>query len=43
MKVVKEIQNMKEQVISYGYDRAKIKAGIVHIGVGNFHRALEQW
>lgn len=25
-----------------GYDRAKLSAGIVHIGVGNFHRAHQQ-
>lgn len=25
------------------YDRSKLKAGIVHIGVGNFHRAHQAW
>jgi mannitol 2-dehydrogenase len=32
---------MKTQIIPFQYDRAQIKAGIVHIGVGNFHRAHE--
>lgn len=30
-------------LISYGYDRSGVKAGIVHIGVGNFHRAHEEF
>ena len=34
---------MKPSVISYGYDRSKVKAGILHIGVGNFHRAHEEY
>lgn len=34
---------MKAQVISYHYDREQIKPGILHIGVGNFHRAHEQF
>ena len=25
------------------YDRAALKAGIVHIGLGNFHRAHQAW
>ena len=25
------------------YDRSKLRAGIVHIGVGNFHRAHQAW
>lgn len=25
------------------YDRARLKAGIVHIGLGNFHRAHQAW
>lgn len=32
---------MKTQVISYNYNREQVKAGILHIGVGNFHRAHE--
>lgn len=25
------------------YDRSKLRSGIVHIGVGNFHRAHQAW
>lgn len=34
---------MEAQNISFGYDRNQVKAGIVHIGVGNFHRAHEEY
>lgn len=34
---------MKTQVISYNYNRKQVKAGILHIGVGNFHRAHEEF
>lgn len=34
---------MGAQNISFGYDRNLVKAGIVHIGVGNFHRAHEAY
>lgn len=34
---------MKTQVISYGYNREQVKPGILHIGVGNFHRAHEEF
>lgn len=34
---------MKRQVISYKYNREQVKAGILHIGVGNFHRAHEAY
>lgn len=34
---------MKTPVISYRYDREFIKSGILHIGVGNFHRAHEEY
>lgn len=34
---------MKTQVISFNYNREQVKAGIVHIGVGNFHRAHEEY
>ncbi|MDR1864279.1 MAG: mannitol dehydrogenase family protein, partial [Bacteroidales bacterium] len=30
---------MKTQLISFQYKRSQVSAGIVHIGVGNFHRA----
>jgi mannitol 2-dehydrogenase len=32
---------MNTQVSQFQYNRAEVKAGIVHIGVGNFHRAHE--
>lgn len=31
------------KMISYSYDRKKIMAGILHIGVGNFHRAHQEY
>ena len=34
---------MKTQVLSYNYNREHIKPGILHIGVGNFHRAHEEF
>lgn len=34
---------MKTQVISYSYNREQVKSGILHIGVGNFHRAHEEY
>lgn len=34
---------MKNQVIPYNYNRKQIKPGILHIGVGNFHRAHEEY
>lgn len=34
---------MKTQVISFDYDRNQVKPGIVHVGVGNFHRAHEEY
>lgn len=34
---------MKTQVISYHYNREQIKSGILHIGIGNFHRAHEEF
>jgi mannitol 2-dehydrogenase len=30
---------VKKNLVSFGYERDQIKTGIVHIGVGNFHRA----
>lgn len=32
---------MKTRILSYDYPREEVKAGILHIGVGNFHRAHE--
>lgn len=34
---------METNLIDYQYDRKKVKAGIIHIGVGNFHRAHQQY
>lgn len=34
---------MKTQVISYRYNREQVTPGILHIGVGNFHRAHEEF
>lgn len=34
---------MKVQVIPYNYQREQVKPGILHIGVGNFHRAHEEY
>lgn len=34
---------MKSQIISFDYNREQVKEGIVHIGVGNFHRAHEAY
>lgn len=30
---------MANQINGYSYDRNQVKAGILHFGVGNFHRA----
>lgn len=34
---------LPEQVLRPAYDRANLRPGIVHIGVGNFHRAHQAW
>lgn len=34
---------MKQNVKSYDYNRQNVKPGILHIGVGNFHRAHEEY
>ena len=34
---------METQVFSYNYNREQVKTGILHIGVGNFHRAHEEY
>ena len=34
---------MKSSVKTYHYDRNRATAGILHIGVGNFHRAHEEY
>ena len=35
--------DLPEQVRVPGYDRSALTAGIVHIGLGNFHRAHQAW
>lgn len=34
---------MKNQILPYSYDRSNLSTGILHIGVGNFHRAHEEF
>ncbi len=34
---------LPEGVLRPEYDRSKLSAGIVHIGLGNFHRAHQSW
>jgi mannitol 2-dehydrogenase len=34
---------MDTPLFSFGYDRSAVRAGILHIGVGNFHRAHEEY
>ena len=37
------IAALPESVIKPAYDRSRLRPGIVHIGVGNFHRAHQAW
>ena len=37
------LSNLPQNVLVPCYDRSKLTAGIVHIGVGNFHRAHQAW
>ena len=37
----KNLSLLPKEVVTPAYDRAKIKAGIVHIGIGGFHRSHE--
>lgn len=34
---------LPENIARPSYDRSKLSAGIVHIGLGNFHRAHQSW
>jgi len=44
MKLANEtLKNLPAGVLVPHYDRAKLTAGIVHIGLGNFHRAHQAW
>ncbi|UWQ92582.1 mannitol dehydrogenase family protein [Rhodobacteraceae bacterium M382] len=37
------LNELPEAVLRPSYNRAKLKPGIVHIGLGNFHRAHQAW
>lgn len=37
------LSQLPEAILRPCYDRAQLKPGIVHIGVGNFHRAHQAW
>ncbi len=37
------LHTLPEQVLTPTYDRSKLTPGIVHIGLGNFHRAHQAW
>lgn len=37
------LQGLPEDILVPTYDRSAITAGIVHIGLGNFHRAHQAW
>ena len=37
------LKDLPKNVHSFSYDRTLVTAGIVHIGVGNFHRAHQAW
>lgn len=39
----KTLHNLPSNVLRPSYDRSKLKPGIVHIGLGNFHRAHQSW
>ncbi|RMH49188.1 MAG: mannitol dehydrogenase family protein [Alphaproteobacteria bacterium] len=39
----KNLAALPEGIARPGYDRARLTAGIVHIGLGNFHRAHQAW
>jgi len=39
----KNLSLLPEAVVTPAYDRTKIKAGIVHIGIGGFHRSHEAY
>jgi len=44
MKLSQEaLKDLPESVAGLGYDRSALKPGIIHIGLGNFHRAHQAW
>lgn len=38
-----QLDRLPSDVLRPGYDRAALRAGMVHIGLGNFHRAHQAW
>ena len=40
---VQNLGELSEKIALPSYDRSKLTAGIVHIGLGNFHRAHQAW
>ncbi|MEO0504248.1 MAG: mannitol dehydrogenase family protein, partial [Pseudomonadota bacterium] len=39
----KTLDRLPRDVVRPSYDRAQLRPGIVHIGLGNFHRAHQAW
>lgn len=37
------LKDLPEAVLRPQYDRSQLTPGIVHIGLGNFHRAHQSW
>lgn len=37
------LQELPYTIVRPSYDRARLKPGIVHVGLGNFHRAHQAW
>jgi mannitol 2-dehydrogenase len=43
IKINKELNNFPKHIKRPNYDPGKLRAGIAHIGVGNFHRAHQAY
>ncbi len=37
------LDQLPAEILRPQYDRSKLTAGILHIGLGNFHRAHQSW
>ena len=37
------LSQLPDNIMTPSYDRSKLTPGIVHIGLGNFHRAHQAW
>jgi mannitol 2-dehydrogenase len=37
------LADLPQDILRPGYDRSRLRPGIVHIGLGNFHRAHQAW